>query len=437
MRILFIAPSAYLLGGVQDWLYTTVIGLRNRGHTVDVAVPNGYFHNGRKFNSYFVGLDADFFLNKSGTNEGRIRGLTRLLRRKETDIIVGVNIGNLFEAIRRMGKDHGRKFVMTIHAIEHNYYADINQYKSLLNGVIVTNKLSVLLAEQIGKIDKNKIYYAPYGIGQNERSSVKRQSHLPLMIAWVGRIEQNQKRVRDIRRVLEGLDSLEIDYKMVIAGDGPERNKLLEDISTWISAGKVNFHGFLGKEELGILYKSCHVLLITSEWETGPIVAWEAISCGLAVVSSSYTGLRAEETLINNKTALLFEVGDSTGAARQIARLKDEDLRQQLLFNAREIVIRKYSAEASLDAWEKALGEVNASEIKYESLEEKLVLESRKAGRMEKYLGVAGSELLRGVVPRRSARSAGDEWPHSLQGIRNQEWILEYAKNVEDSHWLT
>ena len=434
MRILFIAPSAYLLGGVQDWLYTTVLGLRERGHIVKVGVPDDYFHNGRQFNKHFNGLEAEFFRNRSGTNEGRIRALERFLRKNRTDIIVGVNIGNLFEAVSRTIRESHEKFVMTVHAIEHNYYQDMKQYGRLVSGVVATNKLSALLAEKVGSIDKNRVYYAPYGVDQEESSSNKRIGHMPLMIAWVGRLEQAQKRARDIVGVLKYLDELNISYKLEIAGDGPEKDGLLTDMSTWIKAGKVEFLGVVMKENMKSFYKKHHILLVTSEWETGPIVAWEAIRAGLAVVTSAYIGSRAEQTLIDERTALMFDIGDTRNAAKQLARLSNEDLRQRLNLNARAIVEKKYSVKASIDAWEGAFEDIYKSKTQIRSDERILVVQTSTTGRLEKYLGMESSEFIRSVLPKRIGRNAGDEWPHSLQGIRNQDWILENAKEIEQSY---
>ena len=43
--------------------------------------------------------------------------------------------------------------------------------------------------------------------------------------------------------------------------------------------------------ELAQTYPLHHVLLITSSWETGPIVAWEAMAAGMAVVVAAMWGL--------------------------------------------------------------------------------------------------------------------------------------------------
>lgn len=431
MRILFIAPSAYLLGGVQDWLYMTVLGLRERGHIVKVAVPDDYFHNGRRFNSHFCGIEAEFFRNRSGTNEGRIRGLERYLRKSRTDIIVGVNIGNLFEAVSRRSKKRHDKFVMTVHAIEHNYYQDMKKYNTVISGIIATNKLSALLAEKAGNIERSKIYYAPYGIDQQVNADNMKINNIPLMIAWVGRLEQSQKRVKDIIGILKSLDQLNVTYRLSIAGDGPERTELISDLSTWIRAGKAEFCGVVKKEDMNSFYKKHHVLLITSEWETGPIVAWEAIWSGLVVVTSAYIGSKAEQALINERTALMYDVGDTKRAAEQLARLTNHDLRRSLSCNAKAVVGMRYSVERSLDAWEKAFEEIHRSKTQNCTGRKIQVVKTDTTGKRGKYLRLQCIELIRSLLPKRISRNAGDEWPHSLQGIKEQDWILEYAKEIE------
>ena len=54
-------------------------------------------------------------------------------------------------------------------------------------------------------------------------------------------------------------------------------------------------------------------------------------------------------------------------------------------------------------------------------------------GRLERYIGTERSEIIRAILPKRLAKDAGSEWPHSLQGINDQSWILEYAREIEES----
>lgn len=431
MRILIIAPSAYLLGGVQDWLYQTTIGLRERGYKIIVGIPDGSYHNGKLYNSHYKGLDARLFKNKTGTQEGRIRALQTFIKEIETDIIMGVNIGDLYEALLRSydSYDHTR-LVMSLHAIEANYFADVRTFKDMLDAVITTNRLTHNLVAGFGGMQLERIYYAPYGV-KTQNPSTYSDMNRELGLLWVGRLENTQKRVFDLVMILRNLDKLGVLYQLSVAGDGPDRPKLMADLQEWVHQGKVKFCGTLNKDDLQALYRSNHVLLITSEWETGPIVAWEGIDAGLVVVSSRYTGLKAEGTLVNNKTALLYNIGDTEDAAIQIQSLVNPSLRKNLSNEAINVVNERYSLTASLNAWENTLYEIMEKPVKKRYLTD-VSFWREPNGKLERYLGRNLSERLRILLPARKPADPGCEWPHSTHGIMDQKDLLKYAREIEE-----
>jgi glycosyltransferase involved in cell wall biosynthesis len=431
MRLLFIAPSAYMLGGVQDWLYSTVIGLRKRGHEVCVGIPFNHFHNGKRYNEKYKGLDAKFFVNRSGTDEGRTRSLKNFLSKSDADIVIGVNIGNIFEAIARERSNKNRRFVITIHAIEANYFADLKEYKDIIDGVIVTNRLTEKMVVKVGGIEKERVLYAPYGVAIRKSGKIQERESSLIRIAWVGRIQEKQKRVFDLVRVVKALDIIGINYKLSIAGGGPDKDLLAVALDQWVKSNKVSFYGMVQKTELDLFYRENDILLITSEWETGPIVAWEAVDAGLAIVSSNYVGLKSEGTLKDEETALLFDVGDCSSAAQKIAMLRNRELASRLRLNAKRIVGNKYSIEASLDAWEKAFEKIKAFEKRPDDQKTTWAIKMKPAGRLERILGCRCAEIVRSIFQRSKAMDAGSEWPHSLQGISDQSWTIEDAKQIE------
>lgn len=428
---MFIAPSAYLLGGVQDWLYMLVCGLRRIGHEVTVGVPDNTYHRIDRFNRYFEGMNAKSFTNRTGTAEGRINALTSFFKDHPADIIVGVNIGDIYKAFSRIKRLlDGTKLVMTIHAIEQNYYDDLCQYSDLIDAVITTNKVTQKMAENMRVLSTNRIFYAPYGIGLKD---VKKNCNVSgaLELAWVGRIETGQKRVSDVCKILEHLDKYGLEYRLSIAGDGPYREQIEKDLKLWTKKGVVRFHGFLSKDEMAEFYSAHNILLITSNWETGPIVAWEAMAAGLVVVSSQYVGSRSEGALIDNVTALSFPVGDCKTAAAQIARLRDPGLREKVSASGREMVMKRYSEEESLKAWVYALNRVMKLDAKSGDWE-KSMEKTRPSGRLQRLVGIPLSEKLRVLFSTKiDAGSPGNEWPHSLQGKTDQQGILSYAEHTE------
>lgn len=325
MKILFIAPSAYLLGGVQDWLYMLVLGLRDRGHRITVGVPDGQFHQLKPFNAHYPGLNAKGFMNKTGTDAGRRRALMSFLLDHPADLVVGVNIGDLYEAFALIAtRLPSTRLALTLHAIEADYFADIKTYAPILDAIITTNRLTEAMVKAVETVPEERVFYAPYGVTEGPVHVSTGAS--PLRIAWVGRIENGQKRVSDLQSILNELDQAKCDYRLSIAGLGPCFEELQQLLSPWIKLGKVSIEGYIEKEKIPDFLVNHDVMLITSQWETGPIVAWEAMAAGLVVVSSNYVGSWLERALVHDSTALLYPIGDAHAASLQLLRLTNHDL---------------------------------------------------------------------------------------------------------------
>jgi len=431
MKLLFVAPSAYLLGGVQDWLYLLALGLRDRGHIVDVAVPNNRFHNGILYTQYYRDINALYFSNQSGTPEGRIKSLAKLLLSQPADLIVGVNIGDLFEAYKRVLCLHkNMKFAMTLHAIEGDYLGDIGKYHSLIDGVITTNRLSERIVKELALIDTERVFYSPYGVDSVNFCPLEGAGS-SLRIVWVGRLDESQKRVSDLYGILKCLDKNGVDYTLSIAGDGPSREELGEKLDFWIRTGKARILGFLDKQQLRRLYSEHNILLITSEWETGPIVAWEAMSAGLAVVSSKYVGHASERDLLNGETALLYPVGSSDIAASQLERLCDPKLRRMISTNGQQMAVLRYSAKSCLNHWENTFTKIINSEKRTLHRDQNYYLDSVPK-RIHRIFSETMKEKLRGLLKKEAyCLDPGSEWPHSLYGPTNQNSLLRYAESLE------
>jgi glycosyltransferase involved in cell wall biosynthesis len=433
MKILLIAPSAYLLGGVQDWLYLLTIGMRDKGHTIIVAIPNDNFHNGVLYNQYYKHIDAIYFNNKTGTSEGRINALSKLLLSHPVDLIVGVNIADIYTAYERVyHKLQKTKIVMTLHAIEGDYLGDIGQYCQLLDGVITTNKLTQKIVTELKLLEKDHIYYAPYGVRANT-NLIMRDQKQELSIAWVGRFDNHQKRILDLVNILINLDQKDIAYRVSLAGDGPYKDKIELELGPWIKKNRVKMMGTLKKSELQLFYEDNNILLITSEWETGPIVAWEAMISGLVVVSSEYVGYLSEGALIHEATALLYPTGSANAAAHQLSRLADTDLRMKLSMRGQQMARSRYSLESSLNSWEKVFTTI----LGYENRKQKTILKYKSiavSGRLDTLLGTRIGEFVRRCLARKGyCRDPGSEWPHSHYAHTNSKALLNYAKSLEEN----
>jgi len=198
-----------------------------------------------------------------------------------------------------------------------------------------------------------------------------------------------------------------------VAGSGPDEEALRRELRPFTDAGKARLLGRLEPDDVAPkVYDSADALLLTSQWETGPICVWEAMARGVAVVSSTYVGSGAEEALVHEQNALLFPVGKPEAAAEQLARLwRDVELRGRLARNARDLVRDRYSVEASVAAWDQAFRSVLASD-RLPATDE--IVAARAEGRLDRWLGAGPAETLRTWLGKPCPDTGpGGEWPHS------------------------
>lgn len=436
MKIMFLAPSAYLLGGVQDWLADLVPGIKKEGHHITVVVPDGHFHCLQSYNHAYPGLDCVGLQNPTGSQEGRIQSIVKRIVSIQPDLIVGVNIAAIYPAVARLRLrgDKVGKLIITLHAIETEYLKDIRQFRAIIDAVVVTNRLTAALVAQESLIPDDRIFYAPYGVKMSTSKISAPVAGDVLRFAWVGRIEQNQKRVHDIVQILACLDRISFPYCVSLAGVGPEEHTIQEQLQPWIHSGKVRWLGRLDRHQLQLqVYAQSDALLITSSWETGPIVAWEAIAAGLVVVSSRYVGSGTEGALKDGQTALLFPVGDFEAAAAALASLRDVNLRRSLAISAFEMVRTRYSDTASLAAWlevfSKAM-DIPVLPVDYSELAR--LADTAPSGRLDRWLGVTRAEYLRRFLGFKFHHlSAGSEWPHSMHESGDNGRLLSLGASIE------
>jgi glycosyltransferase involved in cell wall biosynthesis len=406
---------------MQTWLDYLLPGLAAKGWEPLLGLASGTWHAVPAYERAHPGHRTIAIPNPTGSREGRIRALTEAIRQLAPDIVAGVNIPDTYAAVARVRSpgNPSPRAVMTIHGIQPDLFEDAACFRSALDGVICTNRLALKLASAHG-VEPSKLHYAPYGVEVPGSVESARRDGSRLRLAWVGRLENWQKRVADLPAIVRALLAHAIDFELLIAGAGPAEEDLRRALAAEEPSGRVRFLGSLDSTRLiETVYSHADALLLTSSWETGPIVIWEAMAHGVAVVSSRYVGSGTENALRDDRNCLLFPVGDVESAARQIARLRDPALRQRLVDEGRALVASRYSRAASIDAWDRSLRAILAVPSASRASDE--APQVLPAGRLDRWLGTSGGETVRRIAGLRFHHSsAGGEWPHSY-GTRAED----------------
>ena len=153
----------------------------------------------------------------------------------------------------------------------------------------------------------------------------------------VGRLSQ-EKGHADLLHALAQMRAAQgsaFQSRLVIVGDGPERNSLQRLCSELELDEVVRFAGF--QADVRPYYAVADVFVLPSHSEGSPNVLLEAMAAGVPMVATAVGGL--PEVLSNEVNALLVPKQNITELANAITRLLEEQaLRQRLIEAGHEVV---------------------------------------------------------------------------------------------------
>jgi glycosyltransferase involved in cell wall biosynthesis len=172
-----------------------------------------------------------------------------------------------------------------------------------------------------------------------------------LRLVTVGRLVLH-KRVSQIITVLKELG----EAKLVIVGDGPQRQELERLVDKLILQDRVFFTGQVPQDYVwSVLTRYADALILNSTYEGFPHILLEAAHFGVPVVATAVGG--TPELVQDGRTGLLIppDASKDLFAALKILQL-DARLRRQLAINAKSHVAR-FSFECMVEETEKVLME--------------------------------------------------------------------------------
>lgn len=158
-------------------------------------------------------------------------------------------------------------------------------------------------------------------------------------ILYFGRLSA-EKGVDDLVRAMQQLP----DLRLVIAGDGPQREQLLGLVRS-LGLTKVEFAGQVGAEERDrLIAQSRFTVLPSRAYETLGKTVLESYALGRAVIASDLGSRR--EVVRHGETGLLYSPGSENALAESIQCLAtNPDLTAKMGRSGRELVRREYTPE--------------------------------------------------------------------------------------------
>jgi glycosyltransferase involved in cell wall biosynthesis len=157
---------------------------------------------------------------------------------------------------------------------------------------------------------KNRYFIVPNTVDQKifyaALNSPKISPDQTINILHISGLDDSQKNISGIIRVVERLKDSKCKFVLNIVGEGPERKKHeLFCREKALLNSFVKFYGYKNEIEIAEMMRNSHFLLLFSNYENLPCVMLEAMMCGLPVISSN-TGGVAEH--LSKEKGIIVEV---------------------------------------------------------------------------------------------------------------------------------
>ena len=138
------------------------------------------------------------------------------------------------------------------------------------------------------------------------------------------------------------------DVELVVAGDGPERQRLER------AAGeRVRFLGPLGRDDVLRLFAAADAAVLPSAWENFPHAVVEALAVGTPVIATAVGGVA--EVVRDGENGLLVPAGDAAALAGAMQRFFAEPELRRRLAAAAAPSVAQYAEERLFSRLEDAL----------------------------------------------------------------------------------
>lgn len=215
-------------------------------------------------------------------------------------------------------------YSMTLHGSDilvHNAYLDIKLKKCSTCFTISEYNRRYLLA-RFPSLDREKLIVQRLGVDTSKQEN----GALPILrsgpclaILAVGRLHQ----VKNHGFLVDACAQLKqrgMNFVCMIAGDGPERRRLQQQIARLGLESEVKLLGHLEHADLDALYPLIDLVVLTSRSEGVPLVLMEAMACRRVVLAPAITGI--PELVQPGKTGFLYEEGSLDDFLAQVEKIR-------------------------------------------------------------------------------------------------------------------
>lgn len=307
-----------------------------------------------------AGVEIDVIRERHRFDLGVLPQMRKILAKREATILQTHGIKSHFLA--RLGRTRGLRWI----AYHHGYTAEdlkMRAYNGLNRFLLPAADLVVTVCEAFRQaltkegVRPDRIRVLPNSIearstqkGEESAAELRKRAGLrpeSRVILSVGRLSAEKGHAELIEAMEQIASESNEDLQLLLLGDGPEREALIQKTRLAGLQDKVSFAGHT-RNPLPY-YSMAGVFVLPSHSEGSPNVLLEAMAAQTPIVACAVGGV--PEMLRDEETALLPPPRDPAALRRAILRvLNDADLSSKLRRNALHDVVTRHAPETYCDS---------------------------------------------------------------------------------------
>lgn len=350
-------------GGAENVMLQLALGQQANGHYVEFWTHNLPVYHQKANENGLVALNITKY-RKIQQLPFFVIYLKRLMRERQIDILHS----HLFSTILRSGPASFGSFphVATLHGvasiIKNPYIVGI--YKAFAMGgthyAAVSKEIEKVLLERsfprnnletiLNGIDIQKIQNVPREKSFLSKYGIKNDDIVISMVAGLRTVKRHDFLIDCVSKI-----SSHLPYKVLIVGDGPERNNIEHLIKQCGLESKVIITGFTS--DIYSIIRASDIFTLTSESEGLSCALQEAMAAELPSVVTAVGG--NEQLVQNGNEGYIIPFGDvETTASAYNKLIENKNLRQEMGGKALKKISNMFSLEHTLKQYESLYNKV-------------------------------------------------------------------------------
>ena len=263
---------------------------------IELILLGGYrFNKPEEFARYQNIVDYHVVNVRSGNEKSKLPSLKNKIIKCAPDVIVPVLSLEGLQAAVQLKDEMGFSIVFPVHEYNQEIITDIQTYAYAIDKIVPVDKLNAFFLANKCHLDIKNFetisgaYRREYH-GYSKVNTDRGRDKIKIGIASRWNPQKGSEILENVLSKIPKNRNVEIMWAGLEEVEARKRNSLrrLIEREQLVCLGAV--------EPIGMMefHESIDCLLIASSWETGPLIAWDAMYAGNLLIVSSYIGVKPQ-----------------------------------------------------------------------------------------------------------------------------------------------